>query len=100
VGQQYFIKKSQTECGRVEPDGTFTPVDHLYAIQYTVVAEEKDVVQVVNQTKRVWVRKDDLVKLREAPEYFTKQLDADPNNDRWFAFRAWPSTATAGRRRP
>jgi tetratricopeptide (TPR) repeat protein len=89
AGENYFIKKSQTEFGRREADGTLTPTGYLGSIQYTVLAEEKDLVQVQNQGTKVWVRKSDLVKLSEAPEYYTKMLDAQPNDARWFAFRAW-----------
>ncbi len=87
----YFIRKSQTELGRREADGTFTPTPDKYlgSIQYTVLAEEKDLVQVQNQGQKVWVRKADLVKLSEAPEYYTKMLDEHPDQPEWFAFRAW-----------
>ena len=89
AGEIYFIKKSQTDFGRREADGTFSPTGTLGSIQYTVLAEEKDLVQVQNLGTKVWVRKDDLVKLSQAPEHFTKMLDAEPNDAKWFAFRAW-----------
>src|SRR3954469_10250366 len=72
VGEAFFIKKSRTDYGRLEADGSFTPIDKLGSIQYTVLAEDREAVQVLNQSKKVWVRKADLVKLKEAPEYFTK----------------------------
>jgi tetratricopeptide (TPR) repeat protein len=92
AGEIYFIRKSQTEFGRREADGTFTPTSgkHLGSIQYTVLAEEKDLVQIQNQGQKVWVRKADLVKLSEAPEYYTKMLDEHSEDAaQWFAFRAW-----------
>jgi tetratricopeptide (TPR) repeat protein len=56
-----------------------------------VVREEKGHVQVVQDGKRVWVAKDDVVPLKDAVDYYTKQLDQEPSNDQWFAFRgiAW-----------
>lgn len=89
AGEVVFIKQSRTDCGRLEPDGTFTPTGKLASIQYTVLGEDKDTVRVLNQAQKVWVRKADVVKLKSAPEHFTKMLDEDPNNDVWFAFRAW-----------
>src|SRR5687767_3056229 len=90
AGEIYFIKKSATEFGRREADGTFTQVGYLGSIQYTVLAEEKDLAQVQNLGAKVWVRKADLVKVSEAPEYYTKMLDENPlEATQWFAFRAW-----------
>src|SRR4051812_43960354 len=76
VGDTVFIKKPQTTVGQVEADGTFTPTGTSRSIQYVVTREEKDHVQVVQDGKRVWVAKDDVVRLKDAADYFTKQLDA------------------------
>ncbi|HVK12282.1 MAG TPA: tetratricopeptide repeat protein [Gemmataceae bacterium] len=90
AGEVYLIRQSQTEYGRREADGSFTPSgEYLASIQYTVLAEDKDLAQVQNHGAKVWVRKADLVKLSEAPEYFTKMLDMQPESTIWFAFRAW-----------
>jgi tetratricopeptide (TPR) repeat protein len=39
--------------------------------------------------KEIWVDKEDMVRLKDAPEHFTKMLESDPNNATWFAFRGW-----------
>jgi tetratricopeptide (TPR) repeat protein len=89
VGELVFIKQSQTTVGQMEADGTFTPSGHSRSIQYVVTREEKGHVQVVQDGKRVWIAKDDVVRLRDAVDYFTKKLDEQPDNDQWFAFRGW-----------
>ncbi|MBO0698381.1 MAG: tetratricopeptide repeat protein, partial [Zavarzinella sp.] len=89
VGDIVFIKKSQTTVGQMEPDGTFTPTGSSRSIQYVVTREEKAHVQVVQEGKRVWVAKDDVVRIKDAVDYFTKMLDQEPDNDQWFAFRGW-----------
>jgi tetratricopeptide (TPR) repeat protein len=89
VGETVFVKKPGVAFGTVERDGTFTPKGNLRSIQYVVVRDEKGKLQLSQDGKPVWVNKDDMVRLRDAPEHFTKMLDADPNNDVWFAFRGW-----------
>lgn len=89
VGETVLIKKSGTAFGKVEPDGTFTEVGRLRSIQYVVVKDEKGRLQLMQDNKQVWVNKDDMVRLKDAVEHFTKMLDGDPNNDVWFAFRGW-----------
>jgi tetratricopeptide (TPR) repeat protein len=89
VGEPVFIKKSGTTYGNVEPDGNFTPVGRLRSIQYVVVKDEKGKLQLNQDGKSVWVAKDDMVRLKDAVDHYTKMLDADPNNDVWFAFRGW-----------
>jgi tetratricopeptide (TPR) repeat protein len=89
VGESVFIKKPGVVYGTVERDGTFTPKGNVRSIQYLVVRDEKGRLQVSQDGKPVWVSKDDMVRLKDAPEHFTKMLDEDPNNDVWFAFRGW-----------
>lgn len=89
VGEVVFVKKPGTVGGKVEPDGTFTPTGRLRSIQYVVVKDEKGRLQVNQEGKPVWVQKEDMVRLKDAVEHYTKMLDADPNNDTWFAFRGW-----------
>jgi tetratricopeptide (TPR) repeat protein len=75
--------------GKVETDGTFTPVGRLRSIQYVVVREEKGRLQLSQDGKPIWVEKDHMVRLKDAVDYYTKRLDDEPNNDVWFAFRGW-----------
>src|SRR5262249_43595060 len=89
VGETVFAKKPGVAYGKVEPDGTFTPVGTLRSIQYVVVPDEKGRLQVSQDGKPVWIPKDDVVRLKDAVEHYTKMLDEDPNNDTWFAFRGW-----------
>ena len=89
VGETVFAKKSGVTYGKVEPDGTFTPVGGRRSIQYVVVKDEKGRLQVSQDGKPVWVSKDDMVRLKDAVEHYTKMLDGDPNNATWFAFRGW-----------
>jgi tetratricopeptide (TPR) repeat protein len=89
VGEWVFIKKTETTYGKLEANGTFTPLGKLRSIQYRADKEEKGYVQVNQEGKPVWVSKDDLVRLPDAVEHYTKMLDEDPNNDVWFAFRGW-----------
>lgn len=89
VGETVFVKKPGVSYGQVEADNTFTPIDRLRSIQYIVFRDEKGRLQVSQDGKPVWVNKDDMVRLKDAVEHFTKMLDAEPNDDTWFAFRGW-----------
>lgn len=89
VGEWIFIKKTNTACERMEEDGTFKPAGILRSIQYRVDKEEKERVQVNQEGKAVWIKKDDVVRMKDAVDHYTKMLDEDPNNDVWFAFRGW-----------
>jgi tetratricopeptide (TPR) repeat protein len=51
--------------------------------------DEKGRLQVSQDGKPVWVSKDDMVRLKDAVEHYTKMLDGDPNNATWYAFRGW-----------
>jgi tetratricopeptide (TPR) repeat protein len=87
VGDTVFIKKPGIPVGQLEADGTFTPSGQSRSIQYTVTRDEKGHVQVMQDGKRVWMAKDDVVRLKDAVDFYTQMLDADPGNDQWFAFR-------------
>jgi tetratricopeptide (TPR) repeat protein len=89
VGETVLIKQSRTPCGEVDADGSFTPTGTLGSIQYVVIKDDKGRVQVLNGAKRVWVEKDNLVRLADAVDHYTKMLDGDPNNASWFAYRGW-----------
>jgi tetratricopeptide (TPR) repeat protein len=89
VGETVFIKKSSTPYGKLDTDGKFTPVGSLRSLQYRADKDEKGYIQVNQEGKPVWVHKEDLVRLKDAVDYYTKQLDEDPNNHTWFAFRGW-----------
>ena len=89
VGETVFVKKPGVSYGQVEPDNTFTPIAGLRSIQYVVVRDEKGRLQISQDGKPVWVAKDDMVRLKDAVEHYTKMLDGDPNNATWFAFRGW-----------
>jgi len=89
VGEWVFIKRSQTPCEKMALDGTFTPNGTLRSIQYRVEKEDKLKIMVNQEGKQVWINKDDMVRLKDAVDHFTKMLDEDPNNDIWYAFRGW-----------
>ena len=89
VGETVFVKKSGTMYGKVEADNTFTPIATLRSIQYVVVRDEKGRLQVSQDGQPVWVNKDEMVRLKDAVEHFTKMLETEPNNDTWYAFRGW-----------
>jgi tetratricopeptide (TPR) repeat protein len=95
VGETVFIKKPGLIAQTLEPDGNFKPVGRVRSIQFVAVKEEKGHIQVVQEGKRVWIEKENLVRLKDAVEYYTKMLDestraerAEPS-DTWFAFRGW-----------
>jgi tetratricopeptide (TPR) repeat protein len=89
VGETVLARKPGIAYGTVERDGTFTPVDKLRSIQYVVVRDEKGRLQVTQDGQPVWVNKDEMVRLKDAVEHYTRMLDAEPNNDTWYAFRGW-----------
>ena len=89
VGDWIFVKKPNTAYERMEEDGTFKPAGTLRSIQYRVEKEEKERVQVNQEGKSIWIKKDEIVRMKDAVEHYTKMLDEDPNNDIWFAFRGW-----------
>jgi tetratricopeptide (TPR) repeat protein len=89
VGETVLIKRPGTTAARLEPDGSYSPAGQARSIQYVVTRDVPDRVQVMQDGQPVWIEKAQLVRLRDAVEYYTKQLDGDPNNDVWFAFRGW-----------
>ena len=89
VGQTVFVREPGGTYENRDPDGTFTPVGRLRSIQYVVVREEMDRIQLVQDGKPIWVKKEDVVRSKEAVEFFTRKLDEEPDNDTWFAFRGW-----------
>jgi tetratricopeptide (TPR) repeat protein len=89
VGETVFIKKTGLIAYTLESDGNFKPAGRVRSIQYLAVKEEKGHIQVVQEGKRVWIEKENLVRLKDAVEYYTKMLDEEPNSDTWFAFRGW-----------
>jgi tetratricopeptide (TPR) repeat protein len=89
VGETVLIKRAGVQTARMEADGTFTPVGGVRSIQFVVTREERDRVQVSQEGKPVWIEKTDLVRLKEAVDFYTKELDAEPDNDQWFAMRGW-----------
>ena len=95
VGEIVFIKKPGTNGSQLLPDGNYKPAGRLRSIQYTAVKDEKGRIQVVQDGKPLWVDKEDLVRLKDAVEHYTKMLDEESKVDRgtgmdaWFAFRGW-----------
>jgi tetratricopeptide (TPR) repeat protein len=89
LGETVFIKKPGLIAYTFEPDGNFKPAGRVRSIQFVAVKEEKGHILVVQEGKRVWIEKDNLVRLKDAVEYYTKMLDEEPNGDTWFAFRGW-----------
>lgn len=89
VGETVFIKKPGLIAYTLESDGNFKPAGRVRSIQYLAVKEEKGHIQVAQEGKRVWIEKENLVRLKDAVELYTKLLDEEPNSDTWFAFRGW-----------
>ena len=89
VGETVFIKKPGLIAYSLEPDGNFKPLGRVRSIQYVALKEEKGHIQVAQEGKRVWIEKDNLVRLKDTVEFYTKMLDEEPNSDTWFAFRGW-----------
>src|SRR5262245_36288428 len=96
VGEVVFIKKPGTVGYTLERDGNFKPAGRLRSIQYVASKDEKEHIQVMQDGKRIWVPRDDLVRLKDAVEHYTKMLDEsardrDPSllSGTWFAFRGW-----------
>lgn len=89
AGENVFIKNSGTQYGEVDRDGKFTPTGRLLSLQYVVVREDKGYLQINNLGKLVWIKKDDMVRMKDAPEHYTKMLDMEPSEAKWFAFRGW-----------
>ena len=69
VGETVFARKPGVLYGKVEPDGTFTPLDKLRSIQYVVVRDEKGRLQVTQDGKPVWINKDDMVRLKDGVQH-------------------------------
>jgi tetratricopeptide (TPR) repeat protein len=96
VGEIVFLKKPGTASGTIDREGKFTPTGRLQSIQYVVVKDDKEHIQVLQEGKPIWVVKDDLIRLKDAVEYYTKMLDEETKKsddsatmDTWFAFRGW-----------
>lgn len=89
VGDWVFIKDSGVAYGTIEPDGSFKPVGTLKSLQYRVEKDVDDRIQVNQEGKPVWILKADMVRMKDAVDHYTKRLDAEPNEDKWFAFRGW-----------
>ena len=96
VGETVFIKKPGTIAYTLEADGNFKPAGRVRSIQYVAKKDEKGHIQALQEGKPVWLQKDDLVRLRDAVEHYTKMLDEAPRAPdesvpagTWFAFRGW-----------
>jgi tetratricopeptide (TPR) repeat protein len=89
VGDTVFIRQPDTAYEERAPDGTFTPAGRLKSIQYVVVRDDKSRLQLTQDGKPVWVKKEDMVRQKDAVEHLTRMLDAEPDGDHWFAFRGW-----------
>jgi tetratricopeptide (TPR) repeat protein len=93
-GEPVMMKKSSVAYGKIEPDGTFKPIGSLLSLQYVVVKEEKGRLKLMQEGKEIWVDKEDMVRVKDAAEHFTKMLEKDPNNATWYAFRGWAYVRT------
>jgi tetratricopeptide (TPR) repeat protein len=93
-GEPVLMKKPSVTYGKIEEDGTFKPLGTLLSLQYLVIKEEKNRLKLLQEGKEIWVAKEDMVLLKDAPTHFTKMLESDPNNATWYAFRGWAHIRT------
>ena len=91
VGETVFIKKSNTALLKREAVKSYTPVGRLISILYVVSDVEKGYLPVMQEHKPVWVLKEDMVRLKDAPDHYTKMHDEEPENASWLAMRGWAS---------
>jgi tetratricopeptide (TPR) repeat protein len=88
VGETIVTKRTSTNCYNRDSKGEWIVQASLPALFYTVKKTEKDYVQVLMSGKSVWVKKEDVVLLKEAPEYFTQLIDKEPEQPVWLGRRA------------
>jgi tetratricopeptide (TPR) repeat protein len=89
VGRVVMAREPGVEHGTVDEDGNFTEIDNLRHIEYTVVKEKGDYLELRQEGKPIWVEKSKMVRLEEALDHYTKMIDKDPEDEHWFAYRGW-----------
>jgi tetratricopeptide (TPR) repeat protein len=62
---------------------------HMRYLDVRCVDERGDFVAVQHDDKVAWLKKDDVLRPREAINYFTEQIDKDPTDERAISCRCW-----------
>lgn len=89
VGKTIIVKKNGIQFGHTDPKtGKQVLLGVLTRMDYVVRRENAKFVSVRQDDKEGWVRKDDVVLLESALEYFSEAIRANPRDDDALARRA------------
>jgi tetratricopeptide (TPR) repeat protein len=89
VGKTIIVKKNGVQFGHTDPKtGKQVLLGVLTRMDYVVRRENAQFVAVRQEDKEGWVRKDDVVLLENAMDYFSSVFRMNPQNDDAFARRA------------
>lgn len=90
VGKTVLLKRTGISIHRIDETGAEVPVAELTELDYRVLGERGDRVQVKARNGATgWVRKSEVVPLADAPAHFTERLQQNPNDSDLFNRRAW-----------
>ncbi|MEZ6142478.1 MAG: tetratricopeptide repeat protein [Zavarzinella sp.] len=93
VGQSVLIKHTSIRCYREEANRKLVPAGQLQSIEHKVTAEDQfsgvSYIKVNNSGNEVWVMKDSMVRLGDAPGHFTEMIAKEPEITNHYAFRGW-----------
>lgn len=90
VGVAVCCKTSSPDTYRLSSDGTFElETFNFRYLDVRCVDEKGDFVAVQHDDQVVWVKKDAVLRPREAINFYTDVLDKDPNDERAISCRCW-----------
>lgn len=90
VGVVVCCKTGGPETYRRTADGGFELDSfHMRYLDVRCVDEQGDFIAVQHDDKVLWLKKDAVLRPREAINYFTEQIDKDPTDERAISCRCW-----------
>jgi len=94
VGVVVCCKSGSPETYRLSADGTFE-LDpyHMRYLDVRCVDEKGDFVAVQHDDRVVWVKKEAVLRPREAINFYTAAIDKDPTDERAISCRCWAHMA-------
>jgi tetratricopeptide (TPR) repeat protein len=90
VGVVVCCKSGSPETYRLTPDGGFELESfHLRYLDVRCVDEKGEFIAVQHDDRMVWLKKDAVLRPREAINHYTAVLDRDPTDERAISCRCW-----------
>jgi tetratricopeptide (TPR) repeat protein len=90
VGVVVCCKSASPETYRLDSDGSFELEPfHLRYLDVRCVDEKGDFIAVQHDDRVIWVKKEAVLRPREAINHYTAVLDKDPTDERAISCRCW-----------